>query len=87
MIDPDQNNEEEDKYDYGVIILNEGAQSSGSLSYLNEELTSIENNLFETVNPDMDLGKFLQSMFFDDANAYIISNGSNYCSRSLYFQT
>ncbi|WP_373056039.1 YncE family protein [Zunongwangia sp. H14] len=77
--DDDINEVPEPTGDYadGVIVLNEGSQSAGSISFLDTELTTVENMVFETVNPGMDLGNFVQSMFFDDENAYIISNGSN----------
>jgi len=64
-------------YANGVFVVNEGSQSAGTVSFLDAANTSIENSIFETVNVDMDLGKFVQSIFFDDENAYIISNGSN----------
>ncbi|WP_300438885.1 DUF5074 domain-containing protein [Christiangramia sp.] len=64
-------------YREGVLISNEGSQSAGTVSFLDAANTSIENNIFETVNANMDLGKFVQSVFFDAENAYIISNGSN----------
>ena len=64
-------------YSNGVLVLNEGSQSAGTVSFINAEKDAIENNIFETVNSDMDLGNFVQSMFFDEDNAYIISNGSN----------
>jgi len=67
----------EGSYSDGVLILNEGSQSAGTVSFLDAANTSIENNIFEAVNPEMDLGMFVQSIFFDDENAYIISNGSN----------
>ncbi|MDT0649163.1 YncE family protein [Autumnicola edwardsiae] len=64
-------------YSEGVIILNEGSQSQGTVSFLDEEFSSVENNIFESVNPGMGLGGYLQSIFFDGDLAYIISNGSN----------
>jgi len=67
---------EDAAYANGVFVVNEGSQSSGTVSFLGADNTSIENNIFNTVN-DMDLGNFVQSMFFDENNAYIISNGSN----------
>jgi len=67
----------EGSYSNGVLVLNEGSQSAGTVSFLDAANTSIENNIFETVNPEMDLGSFVQSIFFDGENAYIISNGSN----------
>jgi len=68
---------EDAAYTNGVFVVNEGSQSAGTVSFLDAANTSIENNIFETVNPEMDLGMFVQSIFFDDENAYIISNGSN----------
>jgi len=67
----------EASYSNGVLILNEGSQSAGTVSFLDAANTSIENNIFEAVNPEMDLGMFVQSIFFDNENAYVISNGSN----------
>ncbi|CAL66060.1 YncE family protein [Christiangramia forsetii] len=67
----------EDDYSDGILILNEGSQSAGTVSFLEADYSSIENNIFESVNVDMDLGLFVQSIFFDEENAYIISNGSN----------
>ena len=67
----------EGSYSNGILILNEGSQSAGTVSFLDAANTSIENNIFEAVNPEMDLGLFVQSIFFDGENAYIISNGSN----------
>ena len=72
---PEEN--EEQAYEEGVIILNEGSQTEGTVSFLDSEFTNVENNIFETVNPDMGLGGYLQSIFFDEDHAYIISNGSN----------
>ena len=64
-------------YANGVLVLNEGSQSAGTISYIDAENIDIENNIFENVNTGMDLGKFVQSIFFDEQHAYIISNGSN----------
>ncbi|MCP9200124.1 quinoprotein amine dehydrogenase [Gramella sp. GC03-9] len=64
-------------YANGVLILNEGSQSAGTVSYLDEDLNAVEHNIFEQVNQGMDLGLYVQSIFFDEENAYIISNGSN----------
>ncbi|MDN3593876.1 YncE family protein [Zunongwangia endophytica] len=64
-------------YEDGVIVLNEGNMAAGSVSFLHEDLTTVENNVFETVNSDKELGGYLQSIFFYEDLAYIISNGSN----------
>ncbi|MCM4156502.1 DUF5074 domain-containing protein [Gramella sp. AN32] len=72
-------NPEEAASDYrdGVIVLNEGSQSAGSLSFINQDFNSVENEIFEKVNEGMNLGNYIQSIFFDEENAYIISSGSN----------
>ena len=64
-------------YEDGILVLNEGSQSFGTVSYLSEDFTEVEQEIFTTVNPGENLGFFVQSIFFDDENAYIIANGSN----------
>lgn len=63
-------------YDNGVLIVNEGNGTSGSISYVSTDLTSFENDIFSTVNPEQGIGGYVQSMFFDGDRAFIISNGS-----------
>ena len=63
----------------GTLILNEGTSAGGSVSFLNSEESRITNKIFQTVNGE-GAGLFLQSVFFDDDRAYIISNGSNLIS-------
>lgn len=64
-------------YDNGVLIVNEGNASGGSISFMRNDLSILENNIFNTVNPGQGIGAYVQSMFFDDNRAFIISNGSN----------
>ncbi|QSS96536.1 YncE family protein [Psychroflexus sp. ALD_RP9] len=61
----------------GIFILNEGNSSGGSLSFMTSDFSETTQNAYKSVNPDDDLGLFVQSIFFDDQYAYIISNGSN----------
>ncbi|WP_029033747.1 YncE family protein [Salinimicrobium terrae] len=63
-------------YSEGLFVLNEGAQAAGTVTYISNDLEVVENEIYQATNDD-DLGTFLQSMFFNDDNAYIISNGSN----------
>ncbi|QTY27832.1 YncE family protein [Flavobacterium sp. CS20] len=64
------------KFDEGVFVLNEGGE--GDVTYISNDFSRIEQNIFSSINPDETLGQFAQSIFFDDNNrAYIISNGSN----------
>ncbi len=67
----------EGDYSTGIFVLNEGSQSSGTVTYINEDLQTTEQDIFQSVNAGNDLGQYLQSMFFDGDRAYIISNGSN----------
>ncbi|MCL6217348.1 YncE family protein [Zunongwangia pacifica] len=83
IVDSSNDNEEPTEepenqpYEDGVFVLNEGNMAAGSVSFLNEDLSAVENSIFKTVNPDLELGGYLQSIFFDGDLAYIISNASN----------
>ena len=67
-------------YDNGYFVLNEGQfQNVGTsgITFIGED-GIISNDVYSTVNPTaLEIGDALQSIFFDDANAYIISGGSN----------
>ena len=66
-------------YDEGAFILNEGNGDpvTSSVSFLDKN-GNLQNDIYNTVNPGKpSLGSFLQSMFFDDNNAYIISGSAN----------
>lgn len=64
-------------YDNGVFVLNEGNAVSGSVTFLSEDLSTVEQGIFAAVNPAQTLGGYLQSVFFYGDSAYVISNGSN----------
>ena len=64
-------------YDNGVLIVNEGGTSGGTISFINNDLTAFENNIFNAVNPSQGIGIYVQSIFFDGDRAFIVSNGSN----------
>ncbi|GAA0758098.1 YncE family protein [Psychroflexus lacisalsi] len=77
----DDNNEpfipDGDYFD-GTLILNEGGFSgSSSVSFISNDLSEVENSIFENTNADQNVGLFPQSIFFDGDRAFIISNGSN----------
>jgi hypothetical protein len=63
-------------YSDGLFVLNEGSQAAGTVTYVANDLEVVENEIYQANNND-DLGMYLQSMFFHEDNAYIISNGSN----------
>jgi hypothetical protein len=63
-------------YEHGVFVVNEGNEVKGTISYLAED-GSLVNDLLGVENPGQNAGSFLQSIFFDGDKAFIISNGSN----------
>jgi hypothetical protein len=72
-------NDKEDSGDYneGVLVLNEGSSGQGSVSYISNDLVTFTQDAYTTVNGSDLLGKYVQSIFFDGDNAYIIAGGSN----------
>ena len=66
-------------YDNGVLILNQGGFGNGnaSVSYLSNDLSTFQNNIFSVVNPSITLGDTAQDIGFYLNNAYIVVNGSN----------
>ncbi len=66
-------------YQNGTIVLNQGGFNGLSgVSFISDDLTRVEQNVFSTINDGEELGLFPQSIFFDlNGLAYIISNGSN----------
>lgn len=64
-------------YDNGVLVLNEGNASAGSVTYIGEDMTTVSQNIYSAENPGDGIGGYVQSIFFNDDKAYIISNGSN----------
>ena len=59
----------------GKLVVNEGG--TGTVTFISDDRTEIKKSIFQEINPDDDLGQFVQSIFFHDGLAYIISNGSN----------
>ena len=69
--------EYESTYRPGIFILNEGAMGSN-----NAEITLFKNgtatqNIFKTVNPNLNLGNVATSILFDKNEGYIVVNMSN----------
>ncbi|WP_127844773.1 YncE family protein [Psychroflexus aestuariivivens] len=65
----------EGDYQNGFFVLNEGSPV-GSVSFMSSDFQELSNSIYENKN-DALLGSYLQSIFFEDDRAYIISNGSN----------
>lgn len=73
-----QPEEPQGNFDNGFFVLNEGGGgAAGSVSFVNSELDSVQQNVYQNVNGGDDVGNFPQSIFFNGDKAYIISNGSN----------
>ncbi|MDX1279127.1 YncE family protein [Oceanihabitans sediminis] len=58
-------------YENGIIVSSEGGPSS--ISFISEDLSSSENNIYFNVNNE-DLGVYLQSVGFHNDLAYIITD-------------
>lgn len=76
--DPDSDNGKAlGAYDNGIFVINEGDFGGGSISFISNDGETTVNNIFQLENPGQQTGIFIQSMFFDENRAFIISNGSN----------
>ena len=78
----DNDNENETplgSYDNGVLILNQGGFGNGnaSVSYLSDDFTTQQNNIFSLVNPTITLGDTAQDMGFYQNLAFVVLNASN----------
>ncbi|MBP0903284.1 YncE family protein [Mariniflexile gromovii] len=64
-------------YDNGMLIVNEGNffQGNASVSYVSNDYSVVENNIFNNVNSRL-LGDTAQSIAFTDELAYIVVNVS-----------
>ena len=67
----------EGTYTEGFFVLNEGNSGGGSITFINNDLENVEQEIYKAANAGDDLGQYMQSIFFEDGLAYIISNGSN----------
>lgn len=75
--DDDSNNDPKGIYDNGFFILNEGSEEKGSVSFLSEDLVTFTKDVYGPTNSNDNPGGYLQNIFFDGDNAYIISGGSD----------
>jgi len=65
-------------YQTGILVSNEGPfnNGTGTVSFISEDLSMVENSIFNKVNSE-DLGNIVQSIAFGDGKAYIVANVSN----------
>ncbi len=64
-------------YENGFFVLNEGTFAKGTVTFASNDLNTVQTDIYPIVNPGDALGGFVQSIFFNGDNAYIISGGSN----------
>lgn len=63
-------------FDFGTLVLNEGG--IGTVTYISDDFSRVDQQIYAAVNPGEELGVFAQTIFFDsDDRAYIIGGGSN----------
>lgn len=77
--DDDSSNVSLGEYNNGVFVLNEGNSTitTSSISFISNT-GAVEQDVFRNVNPEAaEIGTLLQSMFFDDTRAFIISGQAN----------
>ncbi|WP_347374663.1 DUF5074 domain-containing protein [Aequorivita sp. Q41] len=65
-------------YQTGIFITNEGPfnNGSGTITFVSEDYSTVEQNIYQKVNGNS-LGNIVQSMGFQDENAYIVVNNSS----------
>jgi len=66
-------------YDNGLFVLNEGNSNpaTASITFISND-GMVEQDIFRTVNPNAEpIGSYLQNIFFDENNAYIVSGSAN----------
>ncbi|RZK12287.1 MAG: hypothetical protein EOO46_03715 [Flavobacterium sp.] len=64
-------------YDNGILVLNEGNGTAGSVTFIGNDMTTIQQNVYGAENEGDGIGGYVQSIFFDGDKAFIISNASN----------
>lgn len=76
--DDNHQQEPQGNYENGILITHEGNFSGGfgTVSYVSNDLSTVENNIFSKVN-GRTLGTVAQSMAFNGDLAYIVINVSN----------
>lgn len=64
-------------YEKGILVTNEGPfnNGSGNITFVSEDYATVAQNIYRTVN-GKELGNIVQSMGFQDENAYIVVSNS-----------
>ncbi|MDN3606736.1 YncE family protein [Kaistella yonginensis] len=66
-------------YENGIIMSNEGnfGTPTATVSFISNDLTKVENNIYSANNGNAALGDVLQNVAIQGDNAYLILNNSN----------
>ncbi|WP_379953326.1 YncE family protein [Dokdonia sp. R78006] len=69
---------EDEAYGNGFLVTNQGPFNNGfgTVSFIDEGFSAIENDIYQTVNND-NLGNIVQSIGFTEDNAYVVANIGN----------
>lgn len=75
--DPQSEPNPPEAFEKGIFVTNEGpfGSGTGNVTFISEDYATVSQNIFKTVN-GKDLGNIVQSMNFQDENAYIVINNS-----------
>ena len=65
-------------YSNGIFVVNEGiyGQSSGTITFYQPDSQAVYDKIFRNAN-GRDLGNVVQSLYFNNDNAFIVVNNSN----------
>ena len=66
-------------YENGIFMANEGnfGTPTATVSFISNDLSTVENNVFSSNNANAALGDVLQTIGFQGDNAYLVLNNSN----------
>lgn len=65
----------EGDYTNGTLVLHEG--NVATVAFISDDLQTVQNDIYASVNGGDDLGQWAQSMFFTEDLAFVIGSGSN----------
>ncbi|GLB51666.1 hypothetical protein NBRC110019_07050 [Neptunitalea chrysea] len=63
-------------YETGIFVTSEGGSVSGTVDFISEDFSSVENGVYQNVNGE-NLGTYLESAYFDDETAYVVVDNAS----------
>jgi len=64
-------------YANGILVVNEGDDTNSTVSFIKNNFSSVIGNIYGLENNSDALGGYVQSIFFDGDNAYVLSGKAN----------